>query len=48
MESVFSVFINGISGVFTGIAVLYVMMKVLSLTAGRPASASSPAASKTA
>ena len=43
-SSGFSVFINGIAGVFTGIAVLYVMMKILSVTVGRPASAGSPSA----
>ena len=37
MNTASSVFINGIAGVFTGIAVLYVMMKMLSLVVGRPA-----------
>jgi low affinity Fe/Cu permease len=38
MNTAFDVFINGIAGVFTGIAVLYVMMKILAITAGRPPS----------
>ena len=47
MDTAFSVFINGIAGVFTGIAVLYVMMKILSFTAGRPTSGSAPPTPKT-
>ena len=47
MDTASSVFINGISGVFTGIAVLYVMMKILAVIAGRPAAAVQPAAPKT-
>ena len=35
MATAFSVFINGISGVFTGIAVLYVLMKLLAIAAPR-------------
>ncbi|MCH7747931.1 MAG: hypothetical protein IH939_07525 [Acidobacteria bacterium] len=42
MHTASSVFINGIAGVFTGIAVLYVMMKILSFVAGRPAPGSAP------
>ena len=42
-----SVFINGVAGVFTGIAVLYVMMKVLAFVAGRPATGSAPSAPRT-
>ena len=38
MNTASSVFINGIAGVFTGIAVLYIMMKILAITAGRPPS----------
>ena len=47
MNTAFDVFINGIAGVFTGIAVLYVMMKMLFLVAGRPTSGSAPPAHKT-
>ncbi len=32
MEQAFSVFINGIAGVFIGMAVLYVAMKLIALT----------------
>ncbi len=39
MSTAYDVFVNGIAGVFTGIAVLYVMMKILAVTVGRPASA---------
>ena len=46
MDTASSVFLNGIGGVFTGIAVLYVMMKVLSATAGRPASPAQAPATK--
>ena len=42
MDTASSVFISGIAGVFTGIAVLYVTMKILSVTAGRPAAGSAP------
>ena len=37
METTLSVFLNGIGGVFAGMAVLYVAMKVISLVAGSPA-----------
>ena len=47
MDTASSVFLNGIVGVFTGIAVLYVMMKILSVTAGRSASGSAPPTPKT-
>ena len=47
MDTAFSVVINGIGGVCTGMAVLYVMMKILAVTAGRPAAVSAPPASKT-
>ncbi len=47
MDTASSVFINGISGVFTGIAVLYVMMKVLAFVVGRPATGSTPSAPRT-
>ena len=36
MDAAFSIFVNGFVGVFTGIALLYLMMKVLSAVAGRP------------
>jgi hypothetical protein len=47
MDTATSVFINGISGVFTGIAVLYLMMKMLARVVGRPAPDAPPAVSKT-
>ena len=47
MVTASSVFFNGVTGVFTGIAVLYVMMKILSLVAGRPASGSASPTPKT-
>ena len=37
METTLSVFLNGIGGVFAGMAVLYVAMKVISLVAGSSA-----------
>lgn len=46
MNTAFDVFINGIAGVFTGIAVLYVMMKILAVTAGRQAVTGPPPARK--
>lgn len=36
MDTASSIFINGITGVFAGIAVLYLAMKLLAVTAGRP------------
>ena len=36
METTLSVFLNGIGGVFAGMAVLYVTMKAISLVAGSP------------
>lgn len=36
METPLSVFINGISGVFAGMAVLYLAMKLNALAAGAP------------
>jgi hypothetical protein len=47
MDSAVSVFLNGISGVFAGIAVLYILMKILARAAGRPASPSSSVSPKT-
>ena len=47
MNTASSVFINGIAGVFTGIGVLYVMMKSLSFVAGRPTPGSAPPTPKT-
>ena len=47
MDTASSVFINGIAGVFTGMAVLYGMMKILSFVAGRPAQGSAPPTPKT-
>ena len=47
MNTASSVFINGIAGVFTGIGVLYVMMKILSFVAGRPTPGSAPPIPKT-
>ena len=36
METTLSVFLNGIGGVFAGMAVLYVTMKILALVAQNP------------
>ena len=47
MNTASSVFINGIAGVFTGIGVLYVMMKILSFVGGRPPPGSAPPTPKT-
>lgn len=47
MHTASGVFINGIAGVFTGIAVLYIMMKMLSYVVGRPAPGPAPPAPKT-
>lgn len=35
MEQALEVFINGIGGVFAGIAMLYISIRVISLVAGR-------------
>jgi hypothetical protein len=35
MQSAFEIFINGISGVFVGLTVLYVAIKINKLLAGR-------------
>lgn len=37
MNSAFSIFINGLSGVFVGIGLLYLMMKLLALVSDRSA-----------
>ena len=37
------IFVNGVIGVFTGIAVLYLLMRVLAAFLGRPAPESAPA-----
>ena len=37
------IFINGIIGVFTGITVLYLLMRILAAAVGRPARESAPA-----
>jgi Na+-transporting methylmalonyl-CoA/oxaloacetate decarboxylase gamma subunit len=34
MEQAVSIFINGLGGVFAGMAILYLTMKLISLTAG--------------
>ena len=47
MNTASSVFINGIAGVFTGIGVLYVMMKILSFVGGRQTPGSAPPTPKT-
>lgn len=36
MPTAFNVFLNGISGVFAGMAVLYIAMKILSLAGDPP------------
>lgn len=38
MSEAFRIFINGISGVFAGMAILYLVVKLIALTAGRQAS----------
>ena len=43
MTTAIDIFVNGIVGVFTGIAVLYLLMRILAATAGRPARESAPA-----
>ena len=43
MTTATDIFVNGVIGVFTGIAVLYLLMRILAATAGRPARESSPA-----
>jgi hypothetical protein len=35
MEAALAVFINGISGVFTGMAVLYLTIRLISVIAGK-------------
>ena len=37
------IFVNGVLGVFSGIAVLYVLMRVLAAVLGRPAREPTPA-----
>lgn len=37
MQAAFEVFLNGISGVFIGLAVLYGAIKIIKLLAGREA-----------
>ena len=37
MQAAFEVFMNGISGVFIGLAVLYAVIKINKLVAGREA-----------
>jgi len=44
MDMAARVFLNGIGGVFVGIAVLYVMMKLLAIVAGSPAPGAAPPA----
>lgn len=43
MTTATDIFVNGVIGVFTGIAVLYVLMRVLAAVLGRPAPESTPA-----
>ena len=42
MTTATDIFVNGVIGVFTGIAVLYVLMRVLAAVLGRPAPESVP------
>ena len=35
MQAAFEIFVNGITGVFIGLAVLYVAIKIIKLLAGR-------------
>ncbi len=37
MKEAIEIFVNGISGVFIGLGVLYVAIKINKMTAGRPA-----------
>ena len=37
MEQSLEIFLNGILGVFAGMAVLYLAIKIISATAGKPA-----------
>ena len=37
------IFINGVIGVFAGISVLYLLMRILAAALGRPARESAPA-----
>ena len=43
MTTATDIFVNGIIGVFTGIGVLYVLMRVLAAVLGRPARDPAPA-----
>ena len=43
MVTATDIFINGIIGVFTGITVLYLLMRILAAAVGRPACESAPA-----
>ena len=43
MTTATDIFVNGVIGVFTGIAVLYVLMRVLAALLGRPAREPTPA-----
>ena len=43
MTTASDIFVNGVIGVFTGIAVLYVLMRVLAAVLDRPAPESAPA-----
>ena len=37
------IFVNGVAGVFAGVAVLYLLMRVLAAILGRPAEGPAPA-----
>ena len=43
MTTATDIFVNGVAGVFTGIAVLYLLMRLLAAVLGRPARGAAPA-----
>ena len=43
MTTATDIFVNGVVGVFTGIAVLYLLMRLLAAVLGRPSSEAAPA-----
>lgn len=43
MTTATDIFVNGVVGVFTGIAVLYLLMRLLAAVLGRPAPEAVPA-----
>lgn len=43
MTTATDIFVNGVAGVFAGVAVLYLLMRVLAAVLGRPAEGPAPA-----